>query len=278
MAAGGHTVRTLLRRNGRAVSGFYPFLFYLEPLPGGPPARPVSHLFDVVTAVVPASADGYSGHEVAPFIDWTAVTSWESFLASCRSLPGVDSVSTVLRKREVIEKKLGGLALDLEDTSEAVFETLLSWKSAQYARSRGFNPLASRRALELYRELRRRNILHVTSCRAGRTLLGGNLYLLADGRRLTRTTVYGPEFAALSAGSVMSLAVLRASFEAEDREFDYLYGREPYKFTYASHMRVLELAGREPLLERAVRTVRGAAGTALHRRRGANTGAAGNIR
>lgn len=256
-----------MRRNGRAVSGFYPFLFYLEPLLGSLPARPVSHLFDVVTAVVPASVDAYAGHEVAPFIDWTTVTSWESFLANCRSLPGVDSVETVERKRRAIEKKLGTFELVLDDDRDGVFETLLRWKREQYARSPGFNPLASPRALQFYRELRGRGVLHVTSCWAGGSLLGGNLYLLSGDRRMTRTTVYSPGFAPLSPGSVMSLAVLRASFEAGDREFDYLFGRESYKFTYATHMRVLEQVGKEPRLDRLVRTARGIAGSVVHEHR-----------
>ena len=261
-------MRTLWTPRGRPVSGFFPFSFYMEPVVSTRPARAVPFLVDVVTDTVAAAPDGAAAHAVSPYVDWSGVDSWEAFLASRRSLPGVDSVATVMRKRERLERSLGPVTLKLIDESEDVFEQLIKWKSAQYAESPGINRLGVRQNVDFYRELRRRGFFLTTSYWAGERLLGGKIGVRVDGRHISRVTVFNREYADFSPGSVMSLDVLRASFEAGDREFDYLMGREPYKFTYATHMRVLSNLGREPRLDRAMREARAKAGRVLAGRRG----------
>lgn len=268
MRCGDYTVRALLKHRDRAVSGFYPFSFYLEPVVSERRSRPVPHLVDVVTDIVPAAFDGARDHTVSPFVDWTTVDSWEQFLATRRSLPGVDSVATVLKKRERLERELGPISLQLVDDSPDLLDTLVKWKSEQFERTGRMNRLSIKQNVDFYRELRNRGFFVTTSFRAGDVLLGGKIGVRMQGRHISRVTVFNREYADHSPGSVMSLDVLRASFDAGDREFDYLVGREPYKFTYATHMRVLSNVGREPRLDWAMREARGVAGRAWHGRRG----------
>lgn len=261
----GYTVRTLLQSRGRALGSFYRFPLYLEPVAPGEPGTPVGFLSDVVTGSVIASVDGAPGHAVAPFVDWTQVESWDSYLAERRSLPGVDSLAAVLRKRARLERDLGPLTLNLVDTHPGLLDTLMQLKSAQYRRNGVRDNFAIRENVECYERLHRLGVLVATGLWAGDHLLGGLIGMRTQGRHLSRLTVYDRRFAKYSPGSVLALETLRAGYEAGDTEFDFLGGREPYKFSWATHMRVLTDLGTEPRLERTLRMVRRAAGGRVQR-------------
>ncbi len=149
------------------------------------------------------------------------------------------------------------------DERANVFEQLIRWKSAQYRRTGAIDRLSVKQNVDFYRELRRTGFFVTTSFWAGEHLLGGKIGVRMGGRHISRLTVYNTEFAHLSAGSVMELETVRASFEAGDSEFDFLMGREAYKFTYATHMRVIGDLGVEPRIESAVRTIRGRLGRSV---------------
>ena len=265
----GVRVRTLVQGRNRAVSGFFPFTFYLEPLPAELHASAtVPMLADVQVALLPAGEAGPSGAIAAPLVRWREFDSWDDFVTTRVSPPGIDSVKTIMRKARRIARDIGDLELQLVDPNPDVFDTLIRWKSEQYGRTGGINRLAVRQNVDFYQEMRRRGLFTATSLRAGGHLLGGKIAFRVGGRHLSRMTVYNVEYAGYSPGSVLDLETLRASFEAGDTEFDFLMGSQARKFTYATHVRWLGRLGREPRSTKALRVVRARIGGAARNRKG----------
>jgi hypothetical protein len=266
----GVRVRTLLRGKNNAVSSFYPFPIYLEPIQGpiAGSSVPVPYLADVVTRVTGSDAIGPAGSIPGPFIDWSGFSSFEQYLASREPLPGLVSPATIARRAGKLERDFGAFELNLHDDDPEVFETLVAWKNKQYLRTAGRSHLAIRQNLDFYRELRRRGLFTASSLRAGGRLIGGKISYVSGGRRLSRVSVYDDSLHRYSAGSIMVMETLRACFEAGEREFDFLAGGERYKYTWATHVRWLSEVGREPTQLRLRREARARVGRALSKRRG----------
>jgi CelD/BcsL family acetyltransferase involved in cellulose biosynthesis len=126
----------------------------------------------------------------------------------------------------------------------------MAWKSAQYYRAWKSHRMTLPANLDLYRQLHRLGLFQVFSVSAGGRLLGGKIGLRQDGRSFWRITVYDPELGRYSPGSIVEMLTLKACFEAGDTDFDYLMGPEPYKFTFATHVRWVGNVGHEPRLDR----------------------------
>src|SRR6188508_2839086 len=141
----GVRVRTLLKRRSRAVSAFWPFSFYLEPLERDDvSAVHVPYLADVVRATSPAGdRSAPPGTVLCPYVDWRTETSFESYLESRQPLPGQDSPVSIERKARRIERELGPLAFRRGIDSAAIFDQLLVWKADQFRRTGGSNRLES---------------------------------------------------------------------------------------------------------------------------------------
>jgi CelD/BcsL family acetyltransferase involved in cellulose biosynthesis len=266
----GVRVRTLLRGKDNAVSSFYPFPVYLEPLhsAGLGSTVLVPYLADVVIRVTEAGEIGPPGATPSPFIDWSGFTSFEQYLANRERLPGLVSPATIARRAQKLRMEFGEFELRLTDDDPAAFDTLLAWKNSQYLRTAGHSRLAIRENVDFYRELRRRGIFTASSLRAGGRLIGGTISYVSGGRRLFRVSVYDNRLSRYSAGSIMLMETLRACFESGEREFDFLAGGERYKYTWATHVRWLGEVGREPTNLRLRRQARAKLGGALSRRRG----------
>lgn len=262
----GRRYRALLRGK-RAFGGPWEFQTYLEPLEPAVAPNPthVGFLRSVVVAVTRADEPGPPGTTAAPFVSWKEFATWEEFLAASNPPPGVDGPKAVLRKMRRLERALGPLELNMRDEDPEAFETLIRWKLDHYGPGGGVSILSVPRNLEFYRELHRRGIFAAATLRAGGRLVAGKLGYYAGDRKLWRLTAYDPALKRYSPGSVMELQTLKFSFEAGDAEFDYLHGAEPYKFAYATHIRWLGNAGREPRLERWRRLARWRAAVIMRR-------------
>jgi len=267
----GVRVRTLLRGSTRAVSSFWPFAFYLEPLAVDTvEAVSVPYLADVVLSTPSATErSAPRGTVLCPYVDWRTVTSFESYLESRQPLPGQDSPVSIARKARRLERELGPLAFRRGIDSATVFDQLLGWKAEQFRRTGGANRLESPHNIGFYHELRRRGFARASTLEAGGRVIAGKIGLFAGGRQLSRLTVYDHSLRKLSPGSVLELESLRASFDAGELEFDFLMGTQPYKFTWATHLRRLGELGAEPRLERLARNSRAQVGGFLRGKPGA---------
>jgi hypothetical protein len=253
----GVLARTLVQANGKPIADFWQYPFYLEPLPQTlAPDRHAGYLDAVVQAVTDAMAPKRPGCRVAPFTDWRGFASWAEYASTRSSRPGVDSVATVLRKTRKLEREHGPLTFEFESTDRDDFEQVLAWKSLQYRRTGIADRFQFANIRRFYDEMWTRNMLTFSTLRAPQGLLAGNIANRIGGRMLSRLPAYDPRYPHYSAGSVLTLKVLEASYEAGDAEFDFLVGAEPYKFAFATHARWFGPLGQEPLTTRVPRVVR----------------------
>jgi CelD/BcsL family acetyltransferase involved in cellulose biosynthesis len=111
----------------------------------------------------------------------------------------------------------------------------------------------------------RRQLLSVSTLRAGNQLVAVNVVHRWGRQTIDRVTTYEPRFRKYSPGAIHFRYLLRHSFESGDEEFDFLWGEEPYKYRYATHVRWLGDVGREPRVDRWRRRARMRAGRALRR-------------
>ena len=270
VACEGVRVRTLVSGKTTAVSGFWQFPFYLEPLPAGKggEALPAPYLADVVVALTAAGEPGPPGTVPAPFVRWDGFESWDQFIASRVTPPGAGSPGSALRDARRLERDHGPLDFQASDPDPSAPATIMRWKSEQYRRSGAIDRFANPQLGAFYEEMQARGLLQASTLRAGGTLVAGHLGNHLQGRMLYRLPSYDPSYGRYSPGHVLLLRLLRESFESGDREFDFLGGGEPYKYTYATHVRWLKTLGSEPWLTRTRRVARQKAGRALRGRKG----------
>lgn len=262
----GEVYRTLVRAGRSALNGLWEFPLYLEPVaPPASAARRVPYMDSVCLMTLPVGAKAPPGLTPAPFTDWRGFCTWESYLASRSPAQGSDGFDTLARKRRKLERELGPVEVCMDDPSDAVLETLIGWKSAQYRRTGLPDKFARPRNRDFLDELRRRGLLSVSTLRAGGRLLAGALGHRTGGRYLSRLPAYDPAFARYSPGSLLHFENVKASYERGDSEFNALIGGEAYKFTYATHVRWIGAVGREPLRDMVVRRARNGAGMTIRR-------------
>lgn len=258
----GLTFRTLVGPSGKPLNGLWTFPLFWEPVGARDDAQPVHYLDSVCLAVTAAEAAAERGRAAAPFVDWSGVTSWDVYVAGRTPATGVDGFTSLRRKQRKLERDVGPVEFDFDDREQATLETLFNWKSAQYRRTGLIDLFGLQRNREFYFEMARRGLLSVATLRAGGRLVAAHAGNHIGGRFLYRLPAYDPGFARYSPGGLLTTALVHRSFEVGDREFDFLIGAEPYKFTYATHVRWIGPLGREPLADRTQRTVRALAGRA----------------
>lgn len=249
----GRQYRTLIASRGKPVSGFHPFPFYLEPLaePFEGPVLRVPHLREVVLATTPVGDPSpVRFAEPSPYVDLSQFGSWEELRASATPPPGINSPKRVEEKIRQAGRQFGAVELAVDDRDEADFETLLQWKIAQYNRTWRAHRMTIPQNLDFYRDLRRRGLFQVFALRFGGRLAAGKIGLRIRGRSLWRVTVYDPDFAKYSPGSIIEMLALKACLEAGERDYDYLVGAEKYKFVFATHIRWVGHVGAEPRIDR----------------------------
>jgi hypothetical protein len=246
----------------------YNFLDFLEPL-GRQPERGtvagrVRWLPRVALGteeVVSASPTATSGM-VAPYVDWSRFPRWSDFealVASRRASVRIDS----RRKRRRLEERFGPLRFRWDDRRPSVFDTLIAWKSAQYARSNQRDGFAVPHNVALFRELCRRGLVVVSSLSAGERILAAHLGASWARRFSSWVPAYDREALVLSPGRLLLEHLLAESHARGDAEFDFLLGDEPYKYHYATHRRLVGPVGTPPLPVSVRRAVRASVKKAL---------------
>lgn len=263
----GNEVFRLLVIGGKLVITSCPFLDYLEP--HAPPersaAREHTYIPRAVRAVVPASeyAAVAARFEPSPFIDWDAFASWDAFLAHVHARSPYPFKVTE-RKRRRIERELGPLRLCDHEADPELLAICMRWKSQQYVRTGLWDLFAAERPRRLFAEMHARGLLTISSLRAGDRPLAIHAGVVHGGRFYYWLPAHDPELGSYSPGTLLLEHLIATSFR-QRLVFDFLIGNEPYKWTFATHTRLIGEAGEPPVRLRLARSVR--ALTAAHLRR-----------
>lgn len=227
-----------------------PYYDFPQPL-DGPYAGPVRELpyfprTVVATTTAEARVPEAKGYQPAPYIDWTRFKAWPEFEAFVGQRIG-NLFPDSRRRRKKLVRDLGELRFVFDDDRPHVFDACVKWKSAQYVASGLTDLFADARNVELFRQLKARRALVVSSLSAGDTLLAVHFGGLADNRHYWWVPAYDVAYAKYSPGRLMLEDIMQASHALGHAEFDFLIGDEAYKFHYATHNRVIGPVGVPPL-------------------------------
>jgi hypothetical protein len=254
----GRRLRVLVL-DGTEVVGRMPFYDFTQPLDDakGPVDRDLSYhpLTVLETQPIAERTEEPPGQQPSPYIDWTRFSSWADYEAHVKASPQPRTGDSA-RQRRRLEKDLGPLRFELDDTRPATFDTCIRWKSSQYRATGLTDMFADPRNVALFRRLRERGVLQVNSLSAGDTLLAVHFSSWHDRRTSWWVPAYDPERSKFSPGRLLLEDLMKASFEREDVEFDFLIGAEGYKFMYATHNRVIGELGLPPLKDLFVKKAR----------------------
>lgn len=191
--------------------------------------------------------------DICPIVDWREVRDWESYEAEGGRCGR--SAESRRRKRQ-LERAIGPLEMAVDTDDEAALNACLLWKSLRYRETGQPDVFADPRYARFYAGLLRRGLLRLTVLRGRDGIVAVHGCVLDGRRRRVWLQGYEPTLHATSPGRVLQEMLLEHSFRAEEREFDMLLGAEPYKFRYATHVRLCGPVGREPLAAHALRVLR----------------------
>jgi hypothetical protein len=240
----------LLVIDGREVMQRAPFYDFPQPLEGphDGPLRELSYFprTVVATSTVEARVPEAPGYQPSPYVAWSRFPSWADFEAFVGQRIG-NLFPDSRRRRKRLARDVGPVRFTFDDERPEVFEACLRWKSAQYVASGLPDLFADRRNVELFRQLRARGVVVVSSLSAGDALLAAHLGGLSDERLYWWVPTYDVEWARYSPGRLLLEDLLQASHARRHAEFDFLIGDEAYKFHYATHSRVIGPVGVPPL-------------------------------
>lgn len=218
----------------------------------------------VATTTVEARVPEAKGFQPSPFIDWKRFPAWPDFEAFVGARIG-NLFPDSRRKRKKAARDLGDLRFVFDDDRPHVFDACIRWKSAQYVASGLPDLFAVPANVELFRRLKARRAVVVSSLSAGDTLLAVHLGGLADNRHSWWVPAYDVAHAKYSPGRLLLEDILQASHALGHAEFDFLIGDEAYKFHYATHNRVVGPVGVPPLKEQLLAEAKARAKAALER-------------
>ncbi len=239
----GADYRVLVDGRGRPQVDL-PFLDVLEPGQADQAARPVRRLPRVDRGHFSAAlyrAGDFRDRTVAPYVDWSGFDDFSAFEAYAKSHSHF--AFRQKRKRRALEKQFGAAVTFLaHDPRPGLLERCFAWKSAQYVES-GFVDVMQGAAPQLFRALYDEGALLVSSLCAGEALLAVHLGVRHAGVFYYWVPAYDPDLRKHSPGTLLIEDMMQASYEAGDGVFDFLEGNEPYKFTYATHVRFIGTAG-----------------------------------
>ena len=241
--------RTLVHR-GKAVSFFWNYPFYLPPVasPGATSEFSVPYLKNVVRQIAPVNADEPPGMVPALFIRWEGFPAWEAYERFAAREMGMRSGS-MRRDKARLGREFGPVHFVPNDEDPAAFQSAIEWKAEQYRRSRPGYRYYIENNLRLYRAMRDRGLLMVSSLRAGNRIVAAQFSNHWERTLLYRLSSYDVELRAYSPGVIHLRYLLQYSYERGDTEFDFNFGREPYKYKYATHVRWLGQVGTVPRAE-----------------------------
>ena len=262
----GVTARGLVQR-GRVIGGLWNIRTFFEPEspPAGEAVIPVPFMADVVLETTRIDDPPAPGLRPAPFIRWTDFESWEDYRAFAEGRRAGASFRSLAKRERELAAALGRVSFTLDDSDESLFDQIFDWKAEQLAIRNEQNRFSVPKNREFFKELQRRGLLFGASLRAGGTLVAGQIWGLAAGRRTGYLPAYLPAAGDFSPGAIMHLHLFRHSFEAGDEEYDFMHGTQGYKSAYATHIRWLGNLGREPKRDQIKRVARMKAGEMLLR-------------
>lgn len=171
----------------------------------------------------------------SPFIDWSLFDCWPAFERMVKARIG-NLLPDSRRKRRKAERDLGALRFVYDDPREEPFEACIAWKSAQWRRTGSVDLFAVEpRHVRLFRELRCRGLLLVSTLSAGEKLLSVHIGAVADNRLYWWVPAYDTRLARYSPGRLLLEDLLAESFARNHDRFEFLLGDEEYKWRYATH-------------------------------------------
>jgi CelD/BcsL family acetyltransferase involved in cellulose biosynthesis len=195
----------------------------------------------------------------APYVDWSLFPTFDDYRKFIKQRKR-DSVRKLERLRRRMTEKFGGLQFSANDARSDALELAARWKGQQLRASGERDFFADPRTIEFFELLRQRGILTASTLRtADGQLLSVWLGAMHDKVWSGWIFTYDqtPEIAYFSPGHQLVQSMLEESHRLGHREFDFSIGSSDYKWTYATHVRVLGWLGQPPLvrlmLERARR-------------------------
>jgi hypothetical protein len=265
----GEEVLRVLVVDGREVVSEVPFLDYHQPLrPGeyGQVERRRAHAPRVARGIVSSEARHSipAGFIAAPYVDWSLFASYEDYLAR-RDERHHDTVKKHRRLKARLAESFGPLEFSADDRRGDVLRLALKWKSAQFIETGESDLFADRRNVRFFEELRERGLLVASTLRASDRLLSVWLGFVHDGVWSGWIFAYDhePALKQYSVGHHLMQSMLAHSFASGHREFDHSVGGQDWKWTYATHARLIGPLGIPP--QSAYRTVRTSVRVALER-------------
>ena len=233
----------------RKVVTWVPTLDLLEPVSAegrpGPSYLPLAYQgTDSAAAWRDRGATG--DIQVSPLIDLGRFPAWEDFVAYARRQPGGAFRSARARQARKLEAE-HGLVTSWNDETPGVLETLLAWKSLQYRRSGFIDGFQSPSLVRLFTLLRAGGHLVISTLRVGGVLVAGHLGMVHGGRFYYWVPAYDPAWGKEAVGAILLEWMMEESHRRGLREFDFLLGNEAYKWSYATHTRLVGPVGTKPL-------------------------------
>jgi len=241
----------LLVLDGREVVQAMPFYDFPQPLEAADeePVRELRYFPRTVvrtTTIEERVAPEPEGHQPSPYIDWSSLGSLEAW-RSLVDARGANRFGDPARSLRRLRRDVGELRFVFDDPRPEVFDACVQWKAAQYRATGVGDAFARPESAELFRRLRTRGAVVVSSLTAGDTLLAAHLGSITGGRLGWWVPAYDPAWRRYAPGRLLLLELIAESFRRGDVEFDFLIGAEDYKFLYATHNRVVGPVGTPPL-------------------------------
>ena len=186
----------------------------------------------------------------APVVLWQGFAQWEDYLALLRKRR---VLAEDQRRRRRLEALVGPLRFAVDDPGADVLPTCFDWKSARDRAACRADLFATDAHRRFFERLRAHGLLRASTLRAGDgRLLSVWLGAVHEGRWSGWVFAFNPDpaLARCSPGRQLLYAMLEEGWRAGHREFDFSIGLEPYKLSFATHVRALGTAGRLPAGER----------------------------
>lgn len=254
----GCTYRVLCLDGARVVHDAR-FLDYLEPSTTSTdgPTRSVPFLRRVARGTVTvagAPPELTVETQAAPQVRWRDFASFEEYrtLVEGRSR---SCMSTAARKARKLEREFGTLHVELRHAAgEEALRLLFRWKGAQYRRT-GLPDLFARPCSRGFlRRLVHAGAVEVATLSAGERIVAVHVGPRLDGRFYHWLPAHDPDplLSRCSPGTVLTHALLEASFAQGDHTFDMLLGGEDYKWRYATHCVLVGPIGQRPWWEHSL--------------------------
>ena len=253
----GDDVLRLLVVDGKQVITGTQFLDYHEPLTGEEihtPTRKFGYAERVMRGVIEQAewdTDAFKGLEPAPYVDWSRFPTFDHYMADIRTRRKGILRENERRRRRLVDN-LGEIVFCMDDKQDDVFELARRWKSQQLQETGERDYFLDPKNIAYFKLLREKGLLTSSTLRASGRLLSVWLGFIYDGVWSGWIFTYdrNPELRNYSLGHQLLRSMLEESHRLKHREFDFSIGNEDYKWTYATHARLLGSIGREPLQNR----------------------------